>query len=227
MRFKRTNWSFVRLTDIGFYKCPEHICRSLFFALVWEREDNERRSRSQSELERDEQELAELEILFAAVRLQRPSKSAQENVADTYGWETVRRKIFRCEGGSNKSTMAGYVNYGDDKTIFLGDSSLQPADMCWPSGVLRVITSNLRQMLRASGKELPRHGCMSSRKESVGHRLSVQHVTFNIAHTGVHAFAARRGFPSIVQAVDGTHVPFNPISCPNKYLYKNYRRWFS
>jgi hypothetical protein len=85
-------------------------------ALAWAREDNERRSRAQSELERDEQELAELEILFAAARLQRPSKSAQENVADTYGWETVRRKIFRCEGGPNKSTMAGYVNYGDDKT---------------------------------------------------------------------------------------------------------------
>ena len=41
------------------------------------------------------------------------------------------------------------------------------------------------------------------------------------------AFAARRGFPSIAQAVDGTHVPFNPISCPNKYLYKNYKGWFS
>ncbi len=40
----------------------------------------------------------------------------QENVVDTYGWETVLRKIFRCEGGFNKSTMAGYVNYGDDKT---------------------------------------------------------------------------------------------------------------
>ncbi len=25
-------------------------------------------------------------------------------------------KIFRCETGPNKSTMAGYVNYGDDKT---------------------------------------------------------------------------------------------------------------
>jgi hypothetical protein len=25
-------------------------------------------------------------------------------------------KIFRCEGGPNKSTMTGYVNYGDDKT---------------------------------------------------------------------------------------------------------------
>jgi hypothetical protein len=35
---------------------------------------------------------------------------------DTYDWETVRRKIFRCEGGPNKSTMTGYVNYGDDKT---------------------------------------------------------------------------------------------------------------
>ena len=66
-------------------------------ALAWAREDNERRSHAQSELERDEQELAELEILFAAARLQRPSKSAQENVADTDGWETVRRKIFRCE----------------------------------------------------------------------------------------------------------------------------------
>jgi hypothetical protein len=41
--------------------------------LTWAREDNERRSRAQSELERDEQELAELEILFTAVRLQRPS----------------------------------------------------------------------------------------------------------------------------------------------------------
>ncbi len=40
-------------------------------------------------------------------------------------------------------------------------------------------------------------------------------------------FAWRRGFPSIDQAVDDTHVPFNPISFPNKYLYKNYRRWFS
>jgi hypothetical protein len=29
-------------------------------ALAWAREDNERRSRAQSELERDEQELAEL-----------------------------------------------------------------------------------------------------------------------------------------------------------------------
>jgi hypothetical protein len=85
-------------------------------ALVWTREDNERRSHTQSELERDEQELAELEILFVPSRLQRPSKSAQENVEDTYGWETVLRKIFRCEGGSNKSTIAGYVNYGDDKT---------------------------------------------------------------------------------------------------------------
>jgi hypothetical protein len=44
-------------------------------ALAWAREDNERRSRAQSELERDEQELAELEILFAVARLQRPSKS--------------------------------------------------------------------------------------------------------------------------------------------------------
>ncbi len=25
-------------------------------------------------------------------------------------------KIFRCEGGPNKSTMEGYVNYGDDQT---------------------------------------------------------------------------------------------------------------
>jgi len=31
-------------------------------ALAWVREDNERRARAQSELERDEQELAELEI---------------------------------------------------------------------------------------------------------------------------------------------------------------------
>jgi hypothetical protein len=85
-------------------------------ALVWTREDNERRSRTQSELERDEQELAELETLFLAARLQRPSKSAQENVTDTDDWETVCLKIFRCEGGPDKSTMVGYVNYGDDKT---------------------------------------------------------------------------------------------------------------
>ncbi len=39
--------------------------------LVWAREDNERRSRAQSELERDEQELGELEIFFVATRLQR------------------------------------------------------------------------------------------------------------------------------------------------------------
>ena len=31
-------------------------------ALAWAREDNERRARAQNELERDEQELAELEI---------------------------------------------------------------------------------------------------------------------------------------------------------------------
>ncbi len=31
----------------------------------------------------------------------------------------MRRKIFRCEGGPNKSTMAGYVNYGDDKTYLI------------------------------------------------------------------------------------------------------------
>ena len=37
----------------------------------------------ETECERDEQELAELEILFAEARLQRPSKSAQENVTDT------------------------------------------------------------------------------------------------------------------------------------------------
>ena len=55
-------------------------------ALAWAREDNERRSRAQSELERDEQELPELEILFPVARLQRPSKSEQENVTDTDGW---------------------------------------------------------------------------------------------------------------------------------------------
>jgi hypothetical protein len=38
-------------------------------ALAWTREDNERRARVQSELYRDEKELAELEFLFAAVRL--------------------------------------------------------------------------------------------------------------------------------------------------------------
>ncbi len=42
--------------------------------LVWAREDNERRSRVQSELERDDHELAELEILFATVRLQHARK---------------------------------------------------------------------------------------------------------------------------------------------------------
>jgi hypothetical protein len=40
----------------------------------------------------------------------------QENVADTDGWSTVCHKIFRCEGGTNKFTMAGYVNYGDEQT---------------------------------------------------------------------------------------------------------------
>ncbi len=65
--------------------------------LVWEREDNERRSHDRSDLERDEQELGELEILFVTSRLQRPSKSTQENVTDTYGWETVHHQIFRCE----------------------------------------------------------------------------------------------------------------------------------
>jgi hypothetical protein len=38
-------------------------------ALVWAREDNERRSHSQKKLERDEQELGELEFLHAAARL--------------------------------------------------------------------------------------------------------------------------------------------------------------
>jgi hypothetical protein len=75
--------------------------------LAWSREDNERRARAQSELERDEQELPELEFLFATTRLQRPSKSAEANVGDVDGWVTVRRKILRCEGGPNKSTMAG------------------------------------------------------------------------------------------------------------------------
>ena len=28
----------------------------------------------------------------------------------------MRRKISRFEGGPNKSTMAGYVNYGDEQT---------------------------------------------------------------------------------------------------------------
>jgi hypothetical protein len=41
-------------------------------AVAWAREDNERRARAQSELERDETELTELEILFETARLQRP-----------------------------------------------------------------------------------------------------------------------------------------------------------
>jgi len=84
--------------------------------LVWAREDNERRSRTQSEFERYEQELAELEKLFAEAGLQRPPKSVQENVTDTDDWKTVCLKIFWCEGGPHKSTMVGYVNHGDDKT---------------------------------------------------------------------------------------------------------------
>ena len=84
-------------------------------ALAWAREDQEARSRSDSERERDEQELAELEILFAEARLQRPPQGAGKNVADADGWKTVRRTVKRCEGGPNKSCMAGYVNYGDEK----------------------------------------------------------------------------------------------------------------
>jgi hypothetical protein len=99
--------------------------------LAWAREDNERRSHTQSELERDEPELElpELEILFVAVRLQRPPKSVQENVVDTDVWETVHRKIFRCEGGTDKSTMTGYVNYGDDKTYLFNFVKFQD-DSC-------------------------------------------------------------------------------------------------
>jgi hypothetical protein len=85
-------------------------------ALAWGREIQEASSRAQRELERDEEELAELEILFAAAGLKRPPLGADKNVADADGWKKVRRKVQRCEGGPNKSTMAGYVNYGDEKT---------------------------------------------------------------------------------------------------------------
>ena len=85
-------------------------------ALAWGREIQEASSRAQRELARDEEELAELEILFAAAGLKRPPLGADKNVADADGWKKVRRKVQRCEGGPNKSTMAGYVNYGDEKT---------------------------------------------------------------------------------------------------------------
>ncbi len=69
--------------------------------------------------------------------------------------------------------------------FFLGDSSLQPPAMCWSMGVPRVITSNLRQKLRVSGKELWRHGCMSSQKGSwkcwartICTTCHLQHVTY-------------------------------------------------
>jgi hypothetical protein len=54
--------------------------------------------------------------LFAAAGLKRPPEGVEKNVADDDDWKTVRRKVQRCEGGPNKSTMAGYVNYGDEKT---------------------------------------------------------------------------------------------------------------
>jgi hypothetical protein len=76
--------------------------------LVWEREDQETRARAERDLERDEEELVELEILFVEVRLERPSRGVEKNVADTEGWKTVSRKLKRCEGGPNKSTMAGF-----------------------------------------------------------------------------------------------------------------------
>jgi hypothetical protein len=37
------------------------------------------------------------------------------------------------------------------------------------------------------------------------------------------AFSARRGFPNVSQAGDGSHVPFNPWRCTNKSIYKNYK----
>ena len=37
------------------------------------------------------------------------------------------------------------------------------------------------------------------------------------------AFSARRGFPNVSQAGDGTHVPFKPWRCGNKSIYKNYK----
>jgi hypothetical protein len=136
-------------------------------ALAWAREDNERRAHVQSELERDEQELAELEILFATARLERPSKSVQANVADTDGWATVHRKIFRCEGGPNKSTMAGYVNYGDDQTYLFN---------------FRMT----RVQLEHVSDKIAEAGFLKERDhESVGHGLSVQYVTFSMSHTGV------------------------------------------
>jgi hypothetical protein len=72
-------------------------------ALALTREDQESSSRAQSECERDEQELAELEILFAEARLQRPPQGAEKNVGDVDGWTKVHRTVKRCEGGPNKS----------------------------------------------------------------------------------------------------------------------------
>ena len=82
-------------------------------ALAWAREDQEASSRAQSECERDEPELAELEILFAESRLQRPPQGAEKNVGDVDVWTKVYRTVKRCEGlREDRTSLFGFsINY--------------------------------------------------------------------------------------------------------------------
>ncbi len=57
-------------------------------ALDWAREDKEENSLTESERERNEEELEEPEILFTGTGLKRPPQGVEKNVADT---ESSRR----------------------------------------------------------------------------------------------------------------------------------------
>ena len=249
----------ISLTKAGMVTAKER-------ALAWGREIQEASSRAQRELERDEEELAELEILFAAAGLKRPPLGADKNVADADGWKKVRRKVQRCEGGPNKSTMAGYVNYGDEKTYLFNFRMTRvqlehASDKLAAAGFLKD-SMHSAHTLRVSGRFKFATCCyvlafggsagsyfkfaadvaglgqstvdvwMHEFTNGIMKVLGADYL-YNISPDACHiqacrdAFAARRGFPSVAQAVDGTHVPFNPISCYNKYLYKNYKGWFS
>ena len=61
--------------------------------VTWAREDSEVLTLEESQCVRDEQEIAELEILFVGAGLSRDQESEEQNEEDTEDWKTVHRSV--------------------------------------------------------------------------------------------------------------------------------------
>jgi hypothetical protein len=166
-----------------------------------------------------------------------------------------RRCAAKCKGTPNKSTMTGYVNYGDEKTYLFNFRMTHVqfeyvSDKLVETGFLKNIMPSAHT-LRVSGRFKFACCCyvlvfggsadsyfkFAADVAGLGQdtvdvwmheftngimKVLVADYLYNISPDAWYiqscrdAFATRRGFPSVAQAVDDTHVPFNPISSYNK-----------